>query len=55
MFNLGEEILAENAPKVEYRAVDPTKRFKRDDTTLITMFGLLLGKPEIYFFCSTKK
>jgi len=43
IFNLGEEIKNENKPKIEYRSVEPTKRFKREDTTLITMFGLLLG------------
>ena len=44
IFSLGEEIKSENEPKIEYKSVEPMKRFKKEDTTLITMFGLLLGK-----------
>ena len=43
MFAIGKEIEEENRPRVSYKSVEPGKRFKKEDATLVTLLGLLLG------------
>ena len=50
MFAIGKEIEEENRPRVSYKSVEPGKRFKKEDATLVTLLGLLLGNFHILSF-----